>query len=55
MTTRPRIAIVGTGIAGLGCAHFLHPHADLTLYEAEADYGGHSNTVLVEEDGVRIL
>lgn len=51
MTTRPRIAIVGTGIAGLGCAHFLHPHADLTLYEAEADYGGHSNTVLVEEDG----
>lgn len=49
--SRARIAIVGTGISGLGCAHFLHQHHDVTLYEA-ADYiGGHTNTVTVEEDG----
>ncbi|MCO5950480.1 NAD(P)/FAD-dependent oxidoreductase [Mucilaginibacter flavidus] len=47
----PRVAIIGTGIAGMGCAHFLHEVADLTVYE-QADYvGGHTNTVTVDEDG----
>ena len=45
------LAIIGTGIAGLGCAHFLHARYDLTLYE-QADYvGGHTNTITVEEQG----
>jgi predicted NAD/FAD-binding protein len=44
-----RIAIVGTGIAGLGCAHFLHRDFDVTLYEQNTYAGGHSNTVLVDE------
>ncbi|MCW0217874.1 MAG: NAD(P)-binding protein, partial [Prosthecobacter sp.] len=35
----PRLAIIGTGISGLGCAHFLHKRFDLTLYEA-GDYVG---------------
>ena len=29
-----RIAIIGTGISSLGCAHFLHRRYDLTLFEA---------------------
>jgi predicted NAD/FAD-binding protein len=45
-----RLAIIGTGIAALGCAHFLRQKFDLTIYE-KADYaGGHANTVSVEED-----
>ena len=45
------LAIIGTGIAGLGCAHFLHERYDLTLYE-QADYiGGHTNTITVDEAG----
>jgi predicted NAD/FAD-binding protein len=44
-----RLAIVGTGIAGLGCAHFLHRDFDLTLFEQGSYAGGHSNTVLVDE------
>lgn len=49
---RPRIAIIGTGISGLGCAHFLHQRYDLTLYEASDYVGGHTNTVTVVEDGI---
>ncbi|MFM2176614.1 MAG: hypothetical protein RL015_712 [Verrucomicrobiota bacterium] len=49
---RPRIAIIGTGISGLGCAHFLHQRYDLTLYEASDYVGGHTNTVTVMEDGI---
>jgi predicted NAD/FAD-binding protein len=44
-----RLAIVGTGIAGLGCAHFLHRDFDITLYEQNTYVGGHSNTVSVLE------
>ncbi|MBI3504361.1 MAG: FAD-dependent oxidoreductase [Proteobacteria bacterium] len=45
------LAIVGTGIAGLGAAHFLHDRFDLTLFE-QGDYaGGHTNTITVDEQG----
>ncbi len=37
-----RIAIIGTGIGGLGAAHRLHPHHDLTLFEAGGYIGGHT-------------
>lgn len=46
-----KLAIIGTGIAGLGCAHFLHPHYDLTLYEQNDYAGGHTNTITVDEQG----
>lgn len=49
--SRPRLAIIGTGISGLGCAHFLHRQFDLTLFEAGDYIGGHTNTVTVTEDG----
>ncbi len=44
------LAIVGTGIAGLGCAHFLHRDFELTLFEQNSHVGGHSNTVSVDEE-----
>jgi len=47
----PSLAIVGTGIAGLGCAHFLHEHFELTLFEQNDYPGGHTNTVTVREEG----
>jgi len=46
-----RIAIVGSGIAGLGCAHFLHSRLDLTIFEQNDYPGGHTNTVTVDEPG----
>lgn len=46
-----KIAIIGTGVAGMGCGHFLHQNYDLTFFE-ELDYvGGHTNTVTVNENG----
>jgi predicted NAD/FAD-binding protein len=46
-----KTAIIGTGIAGMGCGHFLHKHADITFYEQNDYTGGHTNTVTVDEDG----
>ena len=42
-----RIAIVGSGVSGLVCAHLLHPLHEITLFEAEDRLGGHVNTVRV--------
>lgn len=46
MTAAPRqsIAIIGTGISGMGIAALLHPHHDITVYEKNAVIGGHSRT-----------
>ena len=40
-----KVAIIGSGIAGLGAAHALRGHADITLLEAGDYYGGHTHTV----------
>jgi len=47
----PTLAIIGSGISGLGCAHFLHRDFDLTLFEQAHYTGGHSNTVSAPEPG----
>ena len=44
-----RIAVVGTGIAGLSAAWLLSRHHDVTVYEAAARIGGHSHTVVTPE------
>lgn len=45
------LAIIGTGVSGLACAHFLHPHFDITLFEQNDYTGGHTNTITVNEQG----
>lgn len=44
---KKRIAIIGAGISGLGCAYALRqqPNIELTVYEGGNHIGGHSNTV----------
>ena len=40
-----KIAIIGSGIAGLAAAHRLRRQALVTLFEAESYFGGHTHTV----------
>lgn len=40
-----RIAVIGSGISGLGAAWLLHKSHEVTLYEKSTRPGGHSNTV----------
>ena len=46
-----KIAIIGSGIAGLTAAHYLRAGHDITVFEAANYVGGHTNTVAVELDG----
>ncbi|MBS0245454.1 MAG: NAD(P)/FAD-dependent oxidoreductase [Proteobacteria bacterium] len=49
MSGRPRlkIAVIGTGIAGMSAAWLLQQRHDITVYERAPRLGGHSNTVEV--------
>jgi predicted NAD/FAD-binding protein len=47
-----RIAVVGSGVAGLCAAWSLAPEAQVTLFEAGRHFGGHANTRDVTIDGV---
>ena len=49
-----KVAIIGAGISGLGCAWFLHRKFDVTVFEAADHIGGHSHTVTVDEGGIGI-
>jgi uncharacterized protein len=42
-----KIAVIGSGIAGLSSAWCLAKRHDVTLFEAEARVGGHTNTIEV--------
>lgn len=44
-----KIAIVGSGISGLVCAHLLSKKHDVILIEKNDYLGGHTNTVTVED------
>jgi predicted NAD/FAD-binding protein len=48
-----RIAIIGSGIAGMTAAWHLHRSHDITLFEADSRLGGHTATVDVERHGRR--
>jgi predicted NAD/FAD-binding protein len=50
-----KLAIIGTGIAGMGCGHFLHKKYDLSVFEQNDYIGGHTNTLILDEDGTPVF
>lgn len=48
-----RIAVVGSGIAGLASAWLLSRKHEVTLFEANSYFGGHTHTHDVEQAGQR--
>ena len=51
---RPRVAVVGGGIAGLASAWLLQHDHEVTLYEQDTQLGGHALTVPVPCDGITV-
>ncbi|YCM45706.1 FAD-dependent oxidoreductase [Verrucomicrobiaceae bacterium 227] len=49
---RKKVAIIGTGISGLACAHFLQHDYDLTIFEKDDRIGGHSHTVMAGDEPI---
>jgi predicted NAD/FAD-binding protein len=45
--SRRRIAVIGSGVAGLTAAHILARTHDVTLFERDDRLGGHANTIAV--------
>lgn len=52
---RRRVAVIGSGVAGLTAAHVLHRTSDVSLYEADDRLGGHADTHDVADPGGRTL
>jgi len=50
-----KLAIVGTGIAGMGAAYFLNKNYDITVFEKDNYVGGHTNTITVKENDKEIF
>ena len=48
---KQKVAVIGTGISGLTCAHLLHQKHAVTVYEANDYIGGHTATKQVEVKG----
>lgn len=44
-TLRPRVAVIGGGVAGLSCAWLLGRTCEVTVFETDSRIGGHANTV----------
>jgi predicted NAD/FAD-binding protein len=48
------IAIIGSGISGMGAAALLHEKHDIVVYEKSATPGGHTRTLNIDYDGRKI-
>lgn len=46
-----KLAIIGSGIAGMGCGHLLQSKYDITIFEKNNYPGGHTNTIEIDENG----
>ena len=50
-----KIAVIGSGISGLGAAHFLSKKYKVDLFEKDNHFGGHSLTVDLLENNSKEL
>ena len=49
-----KLAIIGTGIAGMASAHLLQKKYDITVFEKNDYIGGHTNTISIDEDETQV-
>lgn len=46
-STQPKIAVIGSGISGIGCAYLLSQKYQVTLFEKNKSLGGHTHTHVI--------
>lgn len=51
MNKSRRVAVVGSGVSGAVTAWLLRDHCDVTLFEGAHRFGGHTHTVIADENG----
>jgi len=51
MSKNQRIAVVGSGVAGVSAAWLLRRHGEVRLFERNDYFGGHTHTIIVDEGG----
>jgi len=51
---KPRIAVVGSGIAGMSAAYYLREICQVSLLERSDYAGGHTNTITIDLHGKRV-
>ena len=49
-----KVAIIGTGIAGLSATYHLNRHHEVTVYERDPYVGGHTRTRVVNHGGCEV-
>jgi uncharacterized protein len=49
-----RVAVIGSGISGMGMAYLLAPYHQVVMYEQAERIGGHTRTVDIQYDGVPV-
>ena len=51
---KPRVAVVGSGIAGMSAAYYLRETCQVSLLERNGYAGGHTNTINIDLQGKRV-
>ena len=51
---KPRVAVVGSGIAGMSAAYYLRETCRVSLLERNDYAGGHTNTITIDLQGERV-
>lgn len=51
---KPRVAVVGSGIAGMSAAYYLRETCRVSLLERNGYAGGHTNTITIDLQGERV-
>lgn len=51
---KEKIAVIGSGISGLACSWLLREKYNVTLYEKKDYFGGHSNTLFVDDKATKL-
>ena len=51
---KKNIAIIGSGISGISISYFLSNHHNITIFEKNDYFGGHTRTIKIKEEDISV-